>query len=114
MLAMDVIELAESEQTLQIKFARKLDRTPRFCTGFHKFDVITISDPYPILCMGKCLDCPGDATLFPTSSASTGYWKVSLAVEYRDKTAFSSDHRLVRRAGRLYDLEDARGRSDAH
>lgn len=58
-------------------------------------NAVTIKNMYPLPPMYENIDYPGDATMFSTLDANKGFWKVEVADEDRDETAFASHHRLL-------------------
>lgn len=96
MLAMDVIAVAQTESVAPIMFAPEKDGMPVFYLDYCKLNTVTICDSHPILRMGECTDSLGDVPILSTVDANSGYWKVEVAHENLDKTAFTSRHGLFR------------------
>ena len=90
MIEANVIEPAQSEWASPIVFAPKKDGTLRFCVDYRKLNAATIADTYPLPRIDDCLDSLGDATIFTTLDANSGYWQVPVAHEDRDKTTFTT------------------------
>ena len=49
---------------------------------------MTVKDSYPIPRMDECIDSLGDANVFTTLDAYSGYWQVGLEERDRAKTSF--------------------------
>lgn len=96
MLSQKFIEPAQMEWTAPIIFAMKKDRMLRFCVDYRKLNAVTKLDSYLIPRMDKCNAFLGNAAIFSTSDANSGYWQVEIEEADRDKTAFNLHHRLHR------------------
>lgn len=75
-------------------FAPKNDGSLRFCVDDRKLNAVTVGDSYPLHRMDWCIDSPGEATIFSTLDANSGYWQIKIEKKEREKTAFKSDHEL--------------------
>lgn len=64
-------------------------------------------DLYPISRMDNCIDYLGIAADFPTSDASSSYWKVEFDGTDRNNTAFTSHHWLYRYVLMPFDFKSA-------
>lgn len=51
----------------------------------------------------------GESIVFPTLGASNGYWQVEIDDVDTDKTAFASDHGLIRFTWMRFELKNATG-----
>ena len=107
MLAMNVIEPAQSEWAAPIVFAPKKDGALRFCVDYRRLNAITVRDSYPIPRMDECMDSLGTAKTFSTLDANSGYWQVEIDPKDRDKTAFTSHHGLYRFIRMPFGLKNA-------
>ncbi len=87
MTAQRVIEPAMSESASPVVLVPKTDGTPRFCVDYRKLNAKTIRDSYPIPRMDDCIDSLGGAKVFSTLDCNSGYWRIPIAEEDRDKTA---------------------------
>ena len=96
MKAAGVIEPASTEWASPIVFVPKKDGELRFCIDYRKLNAMTVRDSYPIPRMDECIDSLGDATLFTTLDANSGYWQVEIDPADRDKTTFTSHFGLYR------------------
>lgn len=81
----NVIEPAQSEWEALIVLALKRDGTLQLCMDYCKLDTVTILGSFLILHMDECIDCSGDATIFLTMHAISGYWKVEVTGEEATK-----------------------------
>jgi Reverse transcriptase (RNA-dependent DNA polymerase) len=97
---MDVIEPSTSEWSAPIVLIPKPDGTLRFCIDYRKLNALTVRDCYPLPRMDDCLDSLGEATIFSTLDANSGYWQLDVADEDKDKTTFTS-HRGTYRFKRM-------------
>ena len=86
-----LIERSESPWASQVVMAKKKDGTMRFCVDFRRLNAITKKDAYPLPLIGETLDALGDAGIFSTMDALSGYWQVSVSKEDQEKTAFITD-----------------------
>ena len=90
MLDADVIEPAITEWATPIVLAPKKDGSLRFFIDYRRLNELTVRDSYPIPRMDECIDSLGEARIFSTLDANSGYWQIELADEDREKTAFTS------------------------
>ena len=90
MLQLDVIEPSNSPWAAPTVFAPKKDGSLRFCVDYRRLNDVTVRDSYPIPRMDECLDSLGDAKIFSTLDANTGYWQVEIDEQSRSMTTFSS------------------------
>jgi hypothetical protein len=90
MSQLDVIEPSSSEWAAPIVLIPKYDGTLRFCIDFRKLNELTVRDSYPLPRMSDCLDSLGDAKIFSTLDANSGYWHLEMAEADREKTTFTS------------------------
>jgi hypothetical protein len=89
MLAEDIIEPATSEWSSLVVLAPKRDGEMRFCVDYRKLNNLTERDVYPLPRLDECIDSLGDAVVFWTLDANSGYWQVSMHPDDRDKTTFT-------------------------
>ena len=83
-----IIEPAYSEWASPVLFVPKMDGRLRFCIDYRKLNQLTVKDSSPNPRMDECIDTLGDATIFTTLNAYSGYWQMNVAKEDRDNTAF--------------------------
>lgn len=76
MLAMEVVEHAQTEWTFTIVFVSKKNVAIRFCVDFRKLNAVTIRNSYLTRLTDECFDSLGTATMFSTLDANSTYWKV--------------------------------------
>ena len=107
MLKAGVIEPSSSEWASPIVFVPKKDGKLRFCVDYRKLNALTIRDSYPIPRMDECIDSLGDAGIFSTLDANSGYWQVEIHPEDKDKSAFSSHFGLFRFTRMPFGLRNA-------
>jgi hypothetical protein len=92
MVLQKVIEPATCEWASLIVLVPKPDGSLRFCVDYRKLNLITIPDTYPLPQMDECIDSLGDAVIFTTLDCNSGYWKIPVHSEDRDKTTFTSHY----------------------
>ena len=73
-----------------VVFAPKKDGTLRFCVDYRRLNAMTVRDAYPIPRMDECIESLGDAKVFSTLDANSGYWQILIAPKDRDKTTFTT------------------------
>lgn len=111
LLRMDVIEPAQTEWASPIVFAPKKDGSLRFSVEYRKLNTVNVRDSYPIPRMDECIDSLGQATIFTTLDANSGYWQIEIDDDGRDKTSFTSHHGLFRFKRMPFGLKNAPGTS---
>ena len=83
-----IIEPSQSEWSAPVLFVPKKDGKLRFCIDYRKLNEMTIKDSYPLPRMDECIDSLGEATIFTTLDAYSGYWQMPVRESDRHKTAF--------------------------
>lgn len=63
---------------------KEKDRSWRFCVDYRKLNKVTIKDVYPL----PRIDCRKVARIFSSMDLRSGYWKIEVNEEHREKTAF--------------------------
>jgi Reverse transcriptase (RNA-dependent DNA polymerase) len=86
MLAENIIEPATSEWSSPVVLVPERDGGMRFCVDYRKLNNLTERDVYPLPRLDECIDCLGDAVVFSTLDANSGYWQVSMHPNDGDKT----------------------------
>jgi len=64
------------------------DRTMRFFVDYRQLNEVTVRSVYALTRMDDCIDFLGDAKVFSTLDCNSGYWKIPVADEDREKTTF--------------------------
>lgn len=85
------------------------DRPSRVRIEYHRPDTVAKQYLYPIPRMDKCIDSLGEATIFPTLDAKSGYCKAEIGETIRDITAFISHPGLFRYICMLFKLRKSSG-----
>jgi hypothetical protein len=67
----------------------KRDGGMRFYVDYRKLNNLTERDVYPLPKLDECIDSLGDAVVFSTLDANSGYWQVSMHPDDRDKITFT-------------------------
>jgi hypothetical protein len=88
-LAEDIIVPATTEWSSPVVLAPKRDGGLRFCVDHPKLNNLTERDVYPLPGLDECIDSLGDAVVFSTLDANSGYWQVSMHPDDRGKTTFT-------------------------
>jgi Reverse transcriptase (RNA-dependent DNA polymerase) len=96
MLAEGIIEPATSEWSSPVVLVSKRDGGMRFCVDYRKLNLLTERDVYPLPRLDECVDSLGDAVVFLTLDANSGYWQVSMHPDDRDKTTFTCHFGIFR------------------
>ena len=64
----------------------------RFCFDYRRLNAVTVKDSYPLPRIDDCIDTLGEAVIFSTLDAYSGYHQLSIAKRDRYKTAFVTHH----------------------
>ena len=107
MLSAGVIEPSNAEWASPVVLVPKPDGSKRFCVDYRKLNALTIRDAYPIPRMDECIDSLGEATIFTTLDANSGYWQIEMAPEDRDKTTFTCHEGIYRFTRMPFGLKNA-------
>lgn len=107
MLQAGVIEPSMAEWASPVVLVPKPDGSKRFCIDYRRLNAITIRDSYPIPRMDECIDSLGEASVFTTLDANSGYWQVEIAPGDRDKTTFTCHEGLYRFIRMPFGLKNA-------
>jgi len=94
-LDLGVIGPSEAEWSFPVVFAPKPGTQFRFCVDSCRLIERTVKDVYQIQRIDDCLESFGDATVFSTLDCTSGYWKIPVAEEDREKTTFTSHMDLL-------------------
>ncbi|XP_062599620.1 uncharacterized protein LOC134261188 [Saccostrea cucullata] len=90
MLERGVIEPSNSPWSAPIVLAKKKDGTFRFCIDYRKLNSCTIKDAYPLPRIDESLDQLSGSSWFSTLDLCSGYWKVEMEPDDKQKTAFAT------------------------
>ena len=72
-----------------VVFVRKKDGTLHFCVDFHRLNVHTKKDSYPLLQIQEALESMAGATHFSMMDLKSGFWQVKMVPESKQYTAFT-------------------------
>ena len=90
MLDSNIITPSSSPWASPVVFVRKKDSSLRFCVDYHKVNVITRKDAYPLPRVDDTLDTLACCKWFTTLDLLSGYWQVEVDEKDREKTAFTT------------------------
>jgi Reverse transcriptase (RNA-dependent DNA polymerase) len=96
MIEQKVIEPATCKWASPIVLVPKQDGSLRFFVDYRKLNATTIPDTYPFSRVDECIDSLGDAAVFNTLDCNSGYWKIPVHPEDRDKTTSTSQYGIYR------------------
>jgi Reverse transcriptase (RNA-dependent DNA polymerase) len=63
---------------------------------YQKLNSVTKPNTYPLPRVDECIDSLGDAVVFTTLDCNSGYWKIPVHPEDRDRTTFTSHYCIYR------------------
>eukprot|EP00731_Ephydatia_muelleri_P001672 Em0001g1672a len=89
-----VIESSISDWASPIVLIEKKDGGIRFCVDYRKLNSVTQGDAYPMPRVDELLDQLGNSQYLTTLDLARGYWQVSVKLEDRHKTAFTTPYGL--------------------
>jgi Reverse transcriptase (RNA-dependent DNA polymerase) len=107
MLKLGVIEPSTAEWASPVVLIPNPDGSTRFVVDYHRLNALTARDVYPFPRMDECLDSLGEAELFSTLDANTGFWQIEVSPEDRDKSTFSCHVGMYRFLRMPFDLLNA-------
>ncbi|GMF57124.1 unnamed protein product [Phytophthora fragariaefolia] len=96
MLSAGVIEHGEGAWGFPVVLVHKKDGSVRFCAGYRALNSVIRRDVYPLPRIDETLESLGGARLFTTLDLRSGYWRIRVAEEDRDQTAFMTKRGLYR------------------
>ena len=88
MLENYLIECSQSPWSSPCVLVLKPDKTYRFCTDFHKVNVVTKADSYPLPRIEDCIDRIGHSRYVSKFDLLKGYWQVPLTNRAKEISAF--------------------------
>jgi hypothetical protein len=89
-----VIEESDSPWSSPVVLVRKKNGEIRFCVDYRKLNNVTKKDCFPLPRIDDTLDTPAGAKWFSTLDLKSGYWKVDVHSEAKEKTASSTGQGL--------------------
>lgn len=96
MLAINVMESAQTEWASPIVCVPKKDEPLQFYVDYLKRNATTTRDSYPLPRLDDWNDCLGDATIFSTLDANNGFWQIAVHKSDCEKRALAPHHRLYK------------------
>lgn len=94
MLRLGVIEPSQSAWRSPFVLVLKTDGSIRFCIDYQEVNKIAQFDTYPMPRADLLIDQLGKAQYLSALDLTTGYWKIPVALEDREKTAFATPRGL--------------------
>ncbi len=91
-LSAGLVEPSQSAWAAPVLFVPKKDGRLRFCVDYRRLNAVTIQDSYPLPRIDDCIDTLGEAVIFSTLDAYSGYHQLAIAKKDRHKTAFVTHH----------------------
>ena len=88
MLERNVIEPSSSPWASPIVLVLKKDDTTRFCIDYSKLNEAAVKDAYSLPRIDETLDHLAGSCWFSTLDLLSGYWRVEMEPDDREKTAF--------------------------
>lgn len=71
-------------------------RLPCFCFDYWKFNAVQVHGSYTFSRVNECIDSLGEAKVFSTLNANSGYWRMEVDERDHNKTSITSQHGLYR------------------
>ena len=81
MLTGGQIEPCDSPWSAPVVLVTKKDGGTRFCVDYHRLNLATVKDAYPLPRIDDTLDMLAGKKWFSTLDLASGYWQVSLSPE---------------------------------
>lgn len=78
MISESVIDPVVTEWAARILYASKKDSLFRFFVAYRKLNVVILRDSYPLPRVKELIYSPGEATMFFTLHASSGYFQIKI------------------------------------
>ena len=89
-LKQGIVRPSKSPWCTPIVFVKKLDQTTRICLDFRALNNVIESDGYPLPRISKVLEKLGGKRIFSTLDANNAYQCISMDLDSRELTAFST------------------------
>ena len=89
MLNVGAIHPSQSPWCNVVVLVRKKDESLHFCMDFHRLDVHTKKDSYPLLQIQEALESMVGCTHFSMMDFKSGFWQVKMAPESQQYTTFT-------------------------
>jgi hypothetical protein len=89
-----VIEESDSPWSSPVILVRKKNGELRFCVDYRKLNDVTRKNSFPLPRIDDTLDTLSGAKWFSTLDLKSGYWKIDVHIDDKEKTAFSSGQGL--------------------
>ncbi|UYV71114.1 hypothetical protein LAZ67_8001791, partial [Cordylochernes scorpioides] len=94
MLTEGIIRPSSSPWSFLVILVKKRDGKYRFCVDYRKLNNVTVKDVYPIPRIDEVMDTLQGSTYFSAIDLRSGYWQVEVEERDKEKTAFTTAHRL--------------------
>ena len=79
MLAGGKMEPSDSPWSAPVVLVTKKDGGTRLCVDYHRLNIVTVKDAYPLPRIDDTLDMLAGKQWFSTLDLASGYWQVSLS-----------------------------------
>ena len=89
-----VIQPSSSPWSSPVIMVRKKDGSHRFCVDYRQLNAVTKTDAFPLPHIDDLLDQLRGAKHFSTLDLASGFWRILMEPESREKTAFTTPHGL--------------------
>ena len=90
MMKQGVITNSNSPWASPVVLVAKKDGSTRFCVDYRKLNAITKLDSFPLPRVDDSLDLLANIAYFSSLDLASGYWRVAMAADSQQKTAFCS------------------------
>lgn len=104
-----IIEAAQTQWTASIVFVTEKNGTFQFSVDYCRINVFTKHNSCAVPHVHECVDSLCQAAMFFTLDASSGYWQVGIKDNDKDKTPFTTNHKLYRFVIMPFGLHNAPG-----
>ena len=107
MLECGIIEPSTSGWSSPLVTVKKKDGSLRLCVDYRRLNWVSKMDAYPILRVDDLTDKVSEAPFITTLDLTKGYWQVPVAVQDREKAAFSTPYGLFQFSRMPFGLQGA-------